>query len=113
MSIKGGSYARFRRALDSGDLAAVRLAALELPYVDLADALAVCLLMRQQGDERFERAGVRWLARLSLERPEIKLAELQQAAADLAELPSARARADLADLSDRLHLPALGRVLRN
>jgi hypothetical protein len=49
MSIKGGSYARFQRALEAGDLPAVRMAALELPYVNLADALAVCLLMRRQG----------------------------------------------------------------
>jgi len=40
------------------------MAALELPYVNLADALAVCLLMRRQKDERFERAAVRWPARL-------------------------------------------------
>ncbi|MCW3050747.1 MAG: hypothetical protein JWO74_5031 [Solirubrobacterales bacterium] len=39
---------RFRRALESGNLTAVRMAALELPYVNLADALAICLLMRRQ-----------------------------------------------------------------
>jgi hypothetical protein len=92
VSIKGGSYARFQRALDSGDLAAVRISALELPYVNLADALAVCLLMRRQKDERFERAAVRWLARLSLERPEVTLAQLRDAATALQALPSAGAR---------------------
>jgi hypothetical protein len=85
VSIKGGPYARFQRALEAGDLQAVRMAALELPYVPLADALAVCLLMRRQGDGRFERAAVRWLARLCLERPGITLAELQGAAADRTE----------------------------
>ena len=69
MSIKGGSYARFRRALESGNLTAVRLAALELPYVDLADALSVCVLMSRQGDPKFGRAAVRLLAWLALERP--------------------------------------------
>jgi hypothetical protein len=113
VSIKGSSYARFQRALDSGDLSAVRMAALELPYVDLADALAICVLMRRQGDRRFERGAVRWLARLSLERPEVTLAELRDAAAALIDLPSAQARAKLADLGARLHLPNVSRVLRS
>jgi hypothetical protein len=65
------------------------MAALELPYVNLVDALAICLLMRRKGDGSFERAAVRWLARLSLERPEITLAELRDAAAALIALPSA------------------------
>jgi hypothetical protein len=95
VSIKGSSYARFRRALDAGDLAAVRMAALELPYVDLGDALAICLLMRRQDDEHFERAAVRLLARLALERPGITLAQLCDTAAALIELPEPRAEATL------------------
>jgi hypothetical protein len=89
------------------------MAALELPYVNLADALAVCLLMRRQGDGRFERAAVRWLARLSLECPEITLSELRDAAAALVDLPSVQARAKLADLGVRLRLPDVARVLRS
>ena len=96
MSIKGGSYARFQRALEAGDLQAVRMAALELPYVNLADALAVCLLMRRQDDPRFERAAVRLLARIALERPAITLAQLRDAAAALTELPGPEAHATLA-----------------
>jgi hypothetical protein len=87
------------------------MAALELPYVNLADALAICLLMRRQDDGHFERAAVRWLARLSLECPEITLAQLREAAAALIALPSAHAKATLADLSARLNLPNVGRVL--
>jgi hypothetical protein len=96
VSIKGGSYARFQRALEAANLAAVRMAALELPYVDLADALAICLLMRRQGDERFERAAVRLLARLAVERPAMTLAQLRDAAAALIDLPEPRAQATLA-----------------
>jgi hypothetical protein len=113
VSIKGSSYARFQRALDVGNLAAVRMAALELPYVNLADALSICLLMRRQGDGRFERAAVRWLARLSLERPEITLPELRNAAAALVDLPSPEARARLAELGSRLRLPDVARILRS
>ena len=39
VSIKGGSYARFRRALDTGNLTLVRAAAAELPTINLEDAL--------------------------------------------------------------------------
>jgi hypothetical protein len=98
VSINGGSYARFRRAFESGNLAAVRMAALELPYVNLADALSVCLLMRQQGDGRYERAAVRLLARLALERPAITLLQLRDAATALMDLPAPDAHARLSAL---------------
>src|SRR3954452_10711914 len=69
MTAKGSSYAWFRRCLARGDLAGVRAAAVELPVIDLTDALRICVLMAQQGDRRFERAAVRWLARLCVGRP--------------------------------------------
>ena len=59
MTAKGSSYAWFRRCLARGDLAGVRAAAVELPVIDLTDALRICVLMAQQGDRRFERAAVR------------------------------------------------------
>jgi len=46
VSIKGGSYARFRRALDTGNLTLVRAAAAELPRINLVDALRICVLLR-------------------------------------------------------------------
>lgn len=68
----------FRRALAGGDLAAVRAAASELPGVPLEDALAVSVLLLQREPDRYERAAVRWLGRLLLERPigELRRAEL-------------------------------------
>ena len=72
------------------------MAALELPYVNLVDALVICLLMRRQGDPRFERAAVRWLGRLSLERSDGTLADLRRASSALSELPSEHAKATLA-----------------
>jgi hypothetical protein len=66
---RGGSYARFRRALDSGNLALVRAAAAELASVNLEDALRICLLLRDADPSRNERAVIRWLGRLSRERP--------------------------------------------
>ena len=69
MTSTGSPYARFKRALLTGNLAVVHAAAAELPAVDLADALSICLLMSARDDERYERAAVRWLARVALERP--------------------------------------------
>ena len=66
MGDAGSPYARFRRALDTGDVTIVRAAALELPRVGLADALRVCYLMRHDPD-LYERAVVRWVGRFCLE----------------------------------------------
>jgi hypothetical protein len=63
----GSAYARFRRALDLGRLPLVYAAAAELPRVDLDDALEVCVLMARDAHPAFERAAVRWVARLCLE----------------------------------------------
>ena len=43
MTSSGSPYSRFRRALQTGNLALVRAAAAELPAVDLGDALSICL----------------------------------------------------------------------
>jgi hypothetical protein len=80
VSSGGSPYARFRRALDTGNLAIVRAAAAELPRVELDDALRVCLLVRDQDQERYEQAAVRWLARFCLERPAAALGDVVEAA---------------------------------
>jgi hypothetical protein len=86
VSIKGSSYARFRRALDTGNLTLVRATAAELATVNLDDALRICLLMRAD-PSRYERAVVRWLGRLCLERPDTTLTELKLAVAAFERLP--------------------------
>jgi hypothetical protein len=68
MGDAGSAYARFQRALATGNLALIRAAAAELPQVDLGDALAVCMAIRDAEPERFERAALRWLARYAVER---------------------------------------------
>jgi len=77
VSSTGSPYARFKRALASGNLALVHAAAAELPRVALHDALAICLLMSDRDDERFERAAVRWLARFAIERPGVRIDALR------------------------------------
>ena len=77
---QGSAYARFQRALKTGNLTLIRNAAAELPGVDLGDALDVCVAIRQAEPERFERAALRWLARFCVERREVTLAQVQVAA---------------------------------
>src|SRR5436305_11827268 len=103
-----------QRALLTGNLALVRAAAAELPAVDLADALAICLLSSARDDERYERAAVRWLARVALERPGVGLGELREGLVAFEALPynPAAARQLLATLCERLHLDADVRVVR-
>ena len=80
MTSQGSAYARFQRALKTGNLTLIRNAAAELPRMDLDDALAVCVVIRQAEPERFQRAALRWLARFCVERGGVTLAQVQAAA---------------------------------
>jgi hypothetical protein len=84
----GSPYARFRRALDNGNLSVVRLAAAELPRVALEDALRVCLLIRDQYPDQYDRAALRWVGRFALEARSATLADVRAAADALARLPT-------------------------
>lgn len=77
---QGSAYARFQRAVKTGNLTLIRSAAAELPRVELVDALAICLAIREREPQRFERAALRWLARFCLERRKATIAQVQAAA---------------------------------
>lgn len=87
MTSDGSPYTRFKRALGTGNLNLVRAAAAELPRVSLADALEVCLLLRDQDQGRFEKAAVRWLGRFALEARGVTISALEAAAGALRVLP--------------------------
>jgi hypothetical protein len=114
VSVRGSPYVRFKRALATGNLSLVRAAAAELPAIDLGDALAICLLMSDRDDERFERAAVRWLARLALERPAVGLGDLRDGLIAFEALPynPDAARSALEELCERLGLRDALRRLR-
>jgi len=57
--------------LAGGDGAGAYAAASELPRIELADALALTLLLADQR-ELFERLSVRWLGRFALEVPDVR-----------------------------------------
>ena len=87
LTSEGNPYARFRRALQTGNEALVIAAALELPHIALDDALEICLVLRGGDPERYERAAVRWLGRFALEARGLSIADLRAAADALAALP--------------------------
>jgi hypothetical protein len=76
----GNPYARFRRALETGNEAVVTAAALELPRIALDDALRICLVLRGGDPARYERAAVRWLGRFALEGRRVTIEDLRLAA---------------------------------
>ena len=63
MTSQGHLYAQFQRALKTGNAHLALAAAAELRHVDLADALSLVLLIRDDDPQRYDRAAVRWLAR--------------------------------------------------
>src|ERR1700757_1177022 len=89
MTSDGNPYARFRRALATGNEALVTAAALELPQVALDDALRICLVLRGGDPARYERAAVRWLGRFALEGRGVTIDDLRVAAEALDALPQA------------------------
>jgi hypothetical protein len=80
----GSAYARFQRALRTGNLKIIRSAAADLPTIRLDDALQVCVLLRDREPERYERAAVRWIGRYCVERPGVTLDDVEHARAAFA-----------------------------
>jgi hypothetical protein len=54
---------RFRRALDRGNVTEALSSASELDVVGLAEALEICLLIREKEPARYTRAALRWHGR--------------------------------------------------
>jgi HEAT repeat protein len=103
MTSSGSPYARFQRALATGNINVIRAAAAELPRIGVAEAAAILLVILRAEPAQYERAAVRWLGRLCLERTRVDLADLSRAAAALGALPERpdKARPALADVCRR------------
>jgi hypothetical protein len=79
VSIKGSDYRWLKDALDRGDLPLVKASAAQLRAVDLPTALEIALLVLEQEPHNGQRAAVRWLGRLCLERRDMTLAQVRGA----------------------------------
>ncbi|MBJ7473424.1 MAG: hypothetical protein JHD16_19100, partial [Solirubrobacteraceae bacterium] len=67
MTAQGSPTSVLRRAIRGGSLGAVDLALIDVPQVDLEDALEILALMAEQGDPRFASWARRWVDRVSAE----------------------------------------------
>ena len=104
-----------QRALATGNLNVIRTAAAELPRIGIAEAAAILLAILRSEREQYERAAVRWLGRLCLERKRIELADLSRAAAALVALPDRpeAARPLLAEICSRAGQQQAAAVFRD
>ena len=101
------AYARFRRALERRSVANAWAAATELAHVSLADALSLCLLLRDREPSRYPPAAVRWLGRYCCEEGGVTLEDASVVGAHLAAFtaddprPTAKSLAALLDAHGR------------
>ena len=63
MTAQGHAYTRFKRALRGGNANLALDAAAELQRIDLADALSLLLLIREDRPALYDKAAARWFAR--------------------------------------------------
>lgn len=94
MTSSGSPYARFRRALKTGNLGLVLPAAAELRTLDLPDALAVLELIARDDADRYDRAAARFMRRLAVERA-LTFEQQRYAVAALELLPQEPATAEV------------------
>jgi hypothetical protein len=95
-------FARFRRALDVGNVTEALSAASCLPHVGMVEALELCLLLCDREPERFSRAAVRWHGRYCREF-NVGLDEALAVLAALGALRGSRREAAAAALSDLIY----------
>jgi hypothetical protein len=88
MGVAGSPSAEFQRALkaDLVDIAVLVSRELPQPLTLEVAALELVALFARTNDPRFDRAAVRWLARLAAERP-VTLGGMRLAAEALRQLP--------------------------
>src|SRR4051812_16726148 len=89
MTAQGSPLTRLRRALEHRNPLLALATAAELPRVPLPEALAICLLLLETQPQRFEKAALRWHARLCRE-GRLTLPEAALALAALGALAAGR-----------------------
>jgi predicted small metal-binding protein len=70
---QGSPHGRFQRAIERRLVFRAEIAARELGFLSLQNALALVVLYAQEDSPKFEPAAVTWLARLALEGKDMRL----------------------------------------
>jgi len=86
VTAQGSALSRYRRALERRHIFGAEIAAKEMAYVSLRDALGLLTLYASEDSPKYARASTRWLGRLALESDDVTLDDLQLAAAALQAL---------------------------
>jgi hypothetical protein len=68
MTSQGTAHGRFQRAIRRQHVVAAEMAAKEMGQLSLVDALSLVACYARTGSPKFDKAAVRWLARLGEER---------------------------------------------
>jgi hypothetical protein len=112
MTSAGSPYTRFQHALATHNLNIIRAAAAELPRIGVAEAAAMLLVISRVDPDSYERAALRWLAKLCTERCRTDLEDVSAAAAALSAMQESpdSARRMLATVCERAGLPEAARV---
>jgi hypothetical protein len=100
------------RNLDRENVTEALSAASELQHVGLAEALELCLLLRDKAPERYPRAALRWHGRLCRE-VDVSLEEAQAILAALVVMAGERKENAAYALADLLSRPRAGASLRD
>jgi hypothetical protein len=87
VTAQGSALTRYRRALERRHIFGAEIAAKEMAYVALRDALGLLALYAAEGSPKYGKAATRWLGRLALESDDLSLDDAQLAAAALQALP--------------------------
>jgi hypothetical protein len=87
VSTQASLYADFRRGLRNRNLPFAESAARQLGQLSVEDALDYCCLLAERDPARYERAALRWHARLVAEAEGMTLLRAQIALATLKALP--------------------------
>jgi hypothetical protein len=101
VTAQGSALTRYRRALERRHVFGAEIAAREMAYMSLRDALGLLALYAAEDSPKYGKAATRWLGRLALESDDLSLEDAQLAAAALMSLPRRpdSAMKVLADLS--------------
>jgi hypothetical protein len=86
VTAQGSALTRYRRALERRHIFGAEIAAKEMAYLSLRDALGLLALYAAEKSPKYERAAARSLGRLALEADDLQLTDLQVAAAALLAL---------------------------
>ena len=105
VTAQGSALTRYRRALERRHIFGAEIAAKEMAFLSLRDALGLLALYAAEDAPKYPKAAMRWLGRLALESDDVSLDDLQLAAAALQSLPR-RPDSALKVLADLSRYPA-------